>query len=143
MKSFGFTGSRAGITKAQENALRELFDYFYNNGFEAIRHGDCKGADASAHALAQEAGFFTYIHPCDMSWARAFCKPTPGWGEVLSVRPPLVRNRDIVRESEILVATPKEFSMIARSGTWATIRYAKKQDMDVYIIYPDGDTRNG
>lgn len=47
------------------------------------------------------------------------------------------RNHDIVDATEWLIATPKKFEEI-RSGTWATVRYAKKVKKPVTIIWPDG-----
>lgn len=35
-------------------------------------------------------------------------------------------------------AFPGEQAEVLRSGTWATIRYAKKQGVNLYVIYPDG-----
>ena len=40
--------------------------------------------------------------------------------------------------SDILIATPKEKEEQLRSGTWATIRYAKKTKKIVFLVYPDG-----
>jgi hypothetical protein len=50
----------------------------------------------------------------------------------------LERNHHIVDMTDMLVATPGEPEEQRRSGTWATIRYASKQDKPLYIIYPDG-----
>jgi predicted Rossmann fold nucleotide-binding protein DprA/Smf involved in DNA uptake len=51
----------------------------------------------------------------------------------------LKRNRAIVDGSEILVATPKEEDGEAlRSGTWATVRYARKMGRVIYIVRPSG-----
>jgi len=53
-------------------------------------------------------------------------------------RPPLVRNRDIVDATDMLIAAPATRKEVLRSGTWATIRYAKKMKKWIYIIYPSG-----
>jgi len=50
----------------------------------------------------------------------------------------LARNHFIVAYSEELVAAPKSNKEELRSGTWATIRYARKRKRMVTIIYPDG-----
>jgi len=39
--------------------------------------------------------------------------------------PYLSRNRAIVDETEMLIATPAEFTEQQRSGTWSTVRYAR------------------
>jgi hypothetical protein len=55
-------------------------------------------------------------------------------------RPYLARNKDIVDACTILIATPAQNSEIQRSGTWATVRYAKsKYDRSrIVIVRPDG-----
>lgn len=50
----------------------------------------------------------------------------------------LDRNHDIVDCSDILITCPKEDVEQLRSGTWATIRYAKKSNKKTIIIYPSG-----
>jgi predicted Rossmann fold nucleotide-binding protein DprA/Smf involved in DNA uptake len=51
---------------------------------------------------------------------------------------PLDRNRDIVDAAAVLIAAPKEMTETLRSGTWATVRYARKQGKQVWIVWPDG-----
>lgn len=50
----------------------------------------------------------------------------------------LARNRDIVDETEILIACPGHMHEELRSGTWSTIRYAVKIQRPHIIIWPDG-----
>jgi hypothetical protein len=47
---------------------------------------------------------------------------------------------DIVVESELLIATPKEVKEQLRSGTWATVRRARKVGIPIILITPDGGT---
>jgi hypothetical protein len=47
------------------------------------------------------------------------------------------RNRDIVDASEVMIATPKTKEEELRSGTWATVRYAKRKRVLVRVIYPE------
>jgi hypothetical protein len=51
----------------------------------------------------------------------------------------LDRDHDIVDMSYLLIATPQTFDEQTRSGTWATVRYARKLRSKLLIIYPDGD----
>ena len=53
----------------------------------------------------------------------------------------LARNKDIVRDSELLVATPGEETEHLRSGTWSTVRFARKLGRVVWVILPDGQIR--
>jgi hypothetical protein len=50
----------------------------------------------------------------------------------------LERNTEIVKACDVLIATPKEQDEVLRSGTWATIRRARKYDKKLAVIFPDG-----
>jgi predicted Rossmann fold nucleotide-binding protein DprA/Smf involved in DNA uptake len=56
-------------------------------------------------------------------------------------RPYLVRNRDIVDVCNLLLATPGGTVEQLRSGTWATIRYARRIGRPVWIVFPNGEVR--
>jgi hypothetical protein len=133
----GFTGSRTVPTDWQQKRLLELFQFLVGMGAESFHHGDCTGSDAVSHDLAIRAGFdHIVVHPPNLSHYRAFCDTTPPKGITLrEAKPYLTRNRDIVVESAILVATPKS-DEILRSGTWSTVRYARQCDRAIYIILP-------
>jgi hypothetical protein len=51
---------------------------------------------------------------------------------------PTSRNHDIVDETELLIACPGELAEAVRSGTWATVRYARKLGRPIVIFWPDG-----
>ena len=53
-------------------------------------------------------------------------------------RPYLDRNKDMVRETAWLIAAPAEPEEQLRSGTWSTIRFARKLGKPVFLIFPDG-----
>lgn len=53
-------------------------------------------------------------------------------------KPYLERNQDIVRSTELLLATPENNVEQQRSGTWATIRFARKMNKSIIIIDTDG-----
>jgi hypothetical protein len=46
------------------------------------------------------------------------------------------RNRDIVDETDMLIATPA--TKKETGGTWYTINYSRKQKKQRVIVYPDG-----
>jgi len=52
-----------------------------------------------------------------------------------------LRNHKIVDICDILVAFPQTNSETVRSGTYATIRYARKCKKPIIIIYPDGSVK--
>lgn len=132
----GFTGTRRGMTQVQRARLAVILDN-PRAGITAFHHGDCIGADAEAHALiGDHSSILRVIHPCTLAAMRAHCA-----GENVETRPPrrpLDRNHDIVRECAWLIACPRESSEVRRSGTWATIRFARKLQRRTTIIYPDG-----
>jgi hypothetical protein len=65
---------------------------------------------------------------------RAHNKPDLIW----PAKPPLERNHDIVDQADVMIATPRTMQEEQRSGTWATIRYARKKGRELHIIWPDG-----
>jgi hypothetical protein len=48
------------------------------------------------------------------------------------------RNRKIVDVVEVLLAVPFEDAEVLRSGTWATVRYARRVRRTTVIIRPSG-----
>ena len=127
-----FTGSRQGMTAAQKESFNHLL---YEMGILVLTHGDCIGADADAHCLAIEAGAEVRKRPSNIETQRAFSE---GGEIVAQPEAPLSRNKKIVDDGEQLVACPATFQEELRSGTWATIRYARKTRKPVTIIWPNG-----
>jgi len=137
----GFTGTQKGMTENQKIGFSYLIKYL---NIKEFAHGDCIGADANAHDLVFQ--YFTdclkqdlfrgkiVIHPPINPTKRAFCKSR----EIRECLPYIDRNHNIVDECKILIGTPKGYEEELRSGTWATLRYAKRISRSNYIIYPDG-----
>lgn len=132
----GFTGTQYGMTEAQETTLQRLLTEL-PNAPHVLHHGDCVGADEQAHMIAGQLGFTTMGHPPVNESKRAFTVCT-GWRQAKEY---LVRNRDIVGECEVVFATPAQAGEQLRSGTWATVRYARLLHRPVHIIAPDGTVR--
>ena len=137
-KYVGFTGTRNGLTPGQKFELSEYLRYLKNQGFTHFRHGDCIGADSQAANLAKQMGYYLVAHPGhphkdkNNTSYRAFTKFND---EVLEAKPFLTRDHDIVDLSQHMIATPNGEEKL-RSGTWATIRYAKKVGKPLRIIRP-------
>ena len=116
----GFTGTRAGMSQNQkEQFVLKLFEL----GITEFHHGDCQGADADAHDIVRE--FFPdvkiIIHPPDKTKTQAFKR-----GDFSHPKKPyIVRDKDIVNDTEHLIGSPLGEEVI-RSGTWTTIRHARK-----------------
>jgi hypothetical protein len=144
--SIGFTGTRKGLPDQQRHA----FDRFIiQHDISDLHHGDCLGADEVAHAnfcwLAHDfwARPTIYIHPPNIESMRAHCL-TEYDEEASSVtvvevepKPYLDRNKDIVRGRDFLLACP-EGEETLRSGTWSTVRFARKTGVPVVLFWPDG-----
>ena len=125
----GFTGAQTGASAAQ---LAWLRDRLVELGVTEFRHGDCIGADAAAHDVAQELGLGVVVPPPVVEAKRAFVRAD----EVLPARDYLDRNRDIVDAAEVLLALPSGPERL-RSGTWATVRYARRTGRPVEVRLPE------
>jgi hypothetical protein len=127
----GFTGTQRGMNEAQWRTLWSLLVPRAPGGFH---EGDCIGADEQASHAARLAGFCIIGHPPRIGFKRAFFpadETRPGYDY-------LTRNKHIVNESEEMIATPGEFEEQLRSGTWSTIRFARRTGKPVHVILPDG-----
>ncbi len=129
----GFTGTSRGMTQKQLATLSYLFNELL---LHVLHHGDCIGADTQAHRLARGIGASIVIHPPNNPKKRAFCV---GADEIKPTFHYLVRNKHIVDHArDGIVAAPHGTNEEARSGTWATIRYARKAKRKIWIVWPDG-----
>lgn len=100
-----------------------------------VHVGDCIGADEEIAQLAWQEDCQVVGHPPDNPSKRAFLD----YDEERPVAPYLVRNRHIVNETGALIATPAEqVGEELRSGTWATVRHARKMGKPIYVVRPDG-----
>jgi hypothetical protein len=130
--SLGFTGTREGMSKAQQEALRMLLRRLRPGVFH---HGDCVGADEQAHHIVRREcpACRIHVHPPEDAALRAHCR-----GDLL--HPPkayLQRNEAIVDAADFLFAAP-EGEETNRSGTWATVRYARRREVATAVILPSG-----
>lgn len=135
MLVLGFTGTREGLTPHQHATLLKLF---YELDPTEVHHGDCIGADTSAHDCAIEINAKIVLHPPKDDELRAFCQADEEWPE----KDYLARDRDIASVCDKLIACPKEDHEIIRSGTWTTVRYARKLHKPITIIWPNGEIKN-
>lgn len=131
-RALGFTGTQRGMTLEQQASVKRLLSLFE---WSCLHHGDCIGADAEAHDLAVDRGLRIVLHPPDNDSKRAYKfaddtrRPLPYLG----------RNREIVNECWFLIAAPGEDVEVMRSGTWATVRYARTQKRCIWVVRPSGE----
>lgn len=155
----GVTATRRGLTDAQINQLvgaltgRVLRDA--REGVETyLHHGACVGGDEecvrviAALRRIVRCQIRIVAHPGqdrpDLISAEALALSDT----VRGLRPNLRRNRAIVdevvltgRAHGIVLAFPAGPDEVRRgSGTWATVRYARRVQAALRIIYPDGRT---
>ncbi len=131
----GFTGTQRGMSEAQRISFEAGLRLMFEGLSDEFHHGDCIGADAQAHTIAEKIGFIMVLHPPIDPKKQAHCE-----GDFSrKPKPYIERNHDIVDETELLIATPGEPTEQLRSGTWATIRYARKLRRRLVIIGPEGN----
>ncbi len=131
MNHVGFTGTRKGMTDIQRVLVRRALA---DSLPAVLHHGDCVGADEQAHEIAVALGLDIIIHPPEDEKFRAFCMRN-----VVEIRPQLPympRNRNMVSLVGKLIATPRTPYEIVRSGTWATVRYARKVHTPIILCKP-------
>jgi hypothetical protein len=131
IKILGFTGTQQGMTLYQRTAFRAFVKMYEPDEFH---HGDCIGADADAHKIVRKVcpDCRIVIHPPKNPNKRAHCD----YDAILPEKEYLDRNKDIVKVCSTLVATPYEREEQLRSGTWSTVRYARKVNREIALLLP-------
>ncbi len=132
MLRIGFTGTRHGMTDDQKKEFKKLIT---SKEFEEFHHGMCEGSDEQAH----------HIIETDKPEVKRTGHPPKYTGSMVDVpchvlmKPAdyLTRNHNIVDTTDILIATP-DIKEKTSSGTWSTIRYARKKEKKIYIIHKNG-----
>ena len=132
----GFTGTHHGMNDFQKHELTYLLNFYKKRcdllDYREFHHGDCIGADFEAAVLAEAVGFVVVSHPPIKAYRRGYGP----YNIELPAKEYIARDHDIVNESDVMIATPYEDTEIVRSGTWTTIRYAKKKNKELYILTP-------
>lgn len=143
MTVVAFTGTQHGMTDEQADALRYVLEQVRFASIDArskepdeFHHGDCVGADEEARRIAWAREFQLHCHP-------GFPEGHPKRArtdndETYPMKDPLLRNRQMVHLADLVAAAPRTHDEVLRSGTWATIRYARRLRKHLAIIYPDG-----
>lgn len=117
----GFTGTRKGMSASQQEQLHAVLDWMWlgREGRE-FHHGGAVGADTQACDIADR-------------WSSVVFVPHLANG-AYSSGALLKRNRDIVASSDVLIAAPESDREELRSGTWATVRYARQRGIPVVML---------
>lgn len=125
----GVTGSR---NKIPDSTMSRLLAILKEWNASELHHGDCVGFDEQAHRVAVSLGIKTISHPPLNSRLRAYCSADVTHEPL----PYLKRNQAIVIASEKIIAAPSGPEVL-RSGTWSTIRFAKKIGKHGIILMPE------
>jgi hypothetical protein len=122
----GFTGSsHRGWTIQQRDRVLEVLEEYR----PIVVHGACIKCDDLLDNLAYSMGLTRVVFPSDHPTKSALTTCVARGGDIIVARDPLpmlVRNRLIVHSSWRLIATPSSRHEVVRSGTWMTVRYARK-----------------
>lgn len=129
----GFTGTQRGMTTAQREAFAGLVAREAPTEFH---HGDCVGADEEAWAIV--------VQSCTTCETHAWQGNLPS--KVAHTKSHVLhgpynnfhRNGIIATVAQHLVACPGEATEQLRSGTWSTVRRARKLNRRITIIFPNG-----
>lgn len=138
----GITGTRGGMTGPQ----REQLPFVVSALPERLIHGGAVGVDETVDSFVAPLyrdRFSSYIevYPGSLDRHAYWCDPNRTFRDirhVWAVTDPLRRNRAIVSKSDHLLAFPATVEEQLRSGTWATIRYARAAGKPITIVRPDG-----
>lgn len=145
--NIGMTGTHIGMTDLQKQTFDSFLRLLTYKNEVTLHHGDCVGADTDAHYIAYDNySCNIVVHPPISPRARSYCHGRYHDGPLVEILPEkeyLDRNKDIVSDSEILFGFPEGEIEKVRSGTWSTIRFARKIKIPCFIIYPDGRVEIG
>lgn len=136
----GLTATRAGLTGYQKTNLNVAFHWLSGNPKTAnfkLLNGCAIGGDEEASLLlpSWRCVGFPARHKDSSEKARRHC------GELRAEAPPLTRNGHILAESHTLFGCPQGEAEELRSGTWATVRAARRMDLPLVLFLPSGQVR--
>jgi hypothetical protein len=131
----GVTGTKEGLTEKQFNVFIEMLSEMQ---FTHLHQGDCVGVDNEVTIIVRHEKPEVIIvrHPPIKKHYQAFGPYDETWPD----KDYLVRDQDNVNCSDYMFAFPKGEEVI-RSGTWTTVRYARKKGIPITIIMPNGEVR--
>ncbi len=132
MLKIGFTGTRHGMNDIQKEKLKKIINA---KKFSEFHHGMCIGSDEQAHHIISNKNKNIKIvgHPPTFKGSMI----DPGCHILMKQFEYLIRNHNIVDATDVLIATP-DTKEKTRSGTWSTVRYAKKKNKKIYVIHKNG-----
>lgn len=142
MTKLGFTGTQHGMTDIQAQIVFDemmLLGQVPEDVVTEAHHGCCVGADEQFHEMLayMPMEMVVHGHPPLITTKMAKGLICDVMHEPLEY---LVRNRVIVDAVDTLFAAPQGEEEL-RSGTWSTVRYARRKGINIRIIMPNGGSR--
>lgn len=127
----GFTGTQWGMTTRQKYVVTMILTRFVAT---KVHRGDRIGADDQFDSIARALNFYIVVHPSVNPKKQARVVDDD---KTTYLTPKSYKNRDhdIVDACSLLVAAPKSSERL-RSGTWSTVRYARKRRKSIIIVEP-------
>ncbi len=132
----GFIGTRRWLTLEQLDSLKQAL---LVRRVEVAHHGVCGKGDEQFLELCHRLHIYTVVHLSDETSDQTFCETVKesGTSKLLSPKPSLACDWDIVAASEELLAGPAGKEE-ACSRTWAAIRYAQRKGRKIVVFWPSG-----
>jgi hypothetical protein len=129
----GVTGSRHPITDMQRDKALVILRGFRDEGILWMHNGDCINADHEMARIWKRMSGMVYGHPPSNPIGRAYFafdaqEDPKEYGK---------RDADIVQRANVMVAMPNGPERL-RSGTWMTVRMARRKGLPITYIWPDG-----
>lgn len=133
-----FTATRKGITVGQIASAREIAEAEMPTTF---LHGCAEGGDRQLHGVATPGRRELCPSRKDQfKWAMDNKADGDSIRDIpVGKTPEIRRNREMVDRCCVLVACPETETEVVRSGTWATVRYARSKGKRLAVISPNGD----
>lgn len=133
----GITATRQPVSTIQAAMLGARLERAQTLGATELVHGDCVGGDALAHSIAMLLGYVVHVRPPSNERYRAFAVGHHNYEPAEY----MTRNRLIVGHCTELIALPMHLESAdesRRSGTWATVRMARRLARPITLVWPDG-----
>lgn len=121
--NIGFTGTREGCSEEQLSTLKKIMEKAPKDA--KCNHGDCVGADKDFGRLCESLDLEIVTYP-----------GSPGSY--------LKRNREIVENSQVMIACPLDNKLQRheqywkKGGTWYTAQHARSKAKPLILIWRDG-----
>lgn len=144
--NLGVTGTRNGISHAQRDFAKSFLAQC--DVGSTLRHGACLGADDDIVRIVFNMNYYRnnlfsiIAYPPIVETFYSHISVIKS-NEIMSREDYLERNLRIVQDCNFLLAFPGQDYEVVRSGTWATVRMARRLKREHMIVLPDGTPIRG